>query len=90
MRAAGLGTFGEQPVKPRSGPTARQPFTPAVFLHALRHTSATLALLNGVDLLEVSRWLGHTDLAFTARTYGHVKAEHSAKSAAAFDRMFGT
>ena len=38
----------------------------------LRHTFATLALQNGVDVKTVSSMLGHYDAGFTLRTYTHV------------------
>ena len=37
--------------------------------HDLRHTFATLALQNGVDVKTVSSMLGHFDAGFTLRTY---------------------
>ena len=39
--------------------------------HDLRHTFATLALQNGVDIKTVSSMLGHYDAGFTLRTYTH-------------------
>ena len=39
--------------------------------HALRHTFATMALQNGVDIRTVSGMLGHADPGFTLRTYTH-------------------
>ena len=39
--------------------------------HELRHTFATLALQNGVDIKTVSSMLGHYDAGFTLRTYTH-------------------
>ena len=41
-------------------------------LHDLRHTFATIALQNGVDIKTVSGMLGHFDAGFTLRTYTHV------------------
>lgn len=73
-----LGTWGPEPKKPRSGPTAERSFARRFSLYVLRHTSFTLALLDGVSLLEVSRRAGHTDLAFTARVYGHMQAKDTA------------
>ena len=40
--------------------------------HDLRHTFATLALQNGIDVKTVSSMLGHFDAGFTLRTYTHV------------------
>ena len=39
--------------------------------HDLRHTFATMALQNGVDVKTVSTMLGHYDAGFTFRTYTH-------------------
>ena len=39
--------------------------------HELRHTFATLALQNGVDIKTVSSMLGHYDAGFTLSTYTH-------------------
>ena len=41
-------------------------------LHSLRHTFATLALQNGVDIKTVSGMLGHFSAGFTLDTYAHV------------------
>ncbi len=39
--------------------------------HNIRHTFATVALQNGVDIKTVSSMLGHYDAGFTLRTYTH-------------------
>lgn len=43
--------------------------------HKLRHTSASVALTNGADLISVSERLGHADPATTARIYAHANQE---------------
>ena len=45
---------------------------PKVCFHDLRHTFATLALQNGVDIKTVSGMLGHYSADFTLDTYAHV------------------
>ena len=45
---------------------------PDVRFHDLRHTYATLALQNGVDIKTVSYNLGHSTVAFTMDKYMHV------------------
>ena len=45
---------------------------PRVRFHDLRHTFATLALQNGVDIKTVSGMLGHFSAGFTLDTYAHV------------------
>ena len=82
-----LGTLGPEPVKPRSGPTPTRKFKPRFPIYILRHTCATLSLLDGVDLLTVSRRLGHKNTGITSTFYGHVAAEHSGACAESFDRL---
>lgn len=45
---------------------------PKVRFHDLRHTFASLALQNGVDVKTVSGMLGHYSAGFTLDTYAHV------------------
>lgn len=45
---------------------------PSIRFHDLRHTFATLALQNGVDIKTVSGMLGHFSAGFTLDTYAHV------------------
>ena len=45
---------------------------PELHFHDLRHTFATLALQNGVDVKTVSGMLGHFSAGFTLDTYAHV------------------
>ena len=54
---------------------------PRIRFHDLRHTFATLALQNGVDIKTVSGMLGHFSAGFTLDTYAHVTT--SAKREAA-------
>ena len=65
---------------------------PRIVLHGLRHTWATHDLAAGVDMLVVSRHLGHSSLALTADTYTRVLPEVSrqaAELAAAMVRQAG-
>ena len=43
--------------------------------HKLRHTSASLAITNGADVVSVSERLGHSDTAVTLRMYAHANDE---------------
>ena len=45
---------------------------PKIRVHDQRHTFATLALQNGVDIKTVSGILGHYSAGFTLDTYTHV------------------
>jgi integrase len=45
---------------------------PAVSFHALRHTHVSALISAGVDVLTVSRRIGHANAAITLRVYGHL------------------
>ena len=58
-------------------------------LHSLRHTFATLALQNGVDVKTVSSILGHFSAGFTLDTYAHVTTTAQREAAKKMDGVLG-
>lgn len=52
----------------------------SVGFHTLRHTFATRAVENGMDILVLSRILGHSSPTTTLNKYGHVLYEHMKSS----------
>ena len=60
---------------------------PRVRFHDLRHTFATLALQNGVDIKTVSGMLGHFSAGFTLDTYAHVTTAAQKEAAKAMERV---
>ena len=58
--------------------------TESIPFHGLRHTFATLAIQQGVDIKTVSGILGHYSAGFTLDTYAHVTQEMRKDAA---DRM---
>ena len=61
---------------------------PAVTLHALRHTHASTLIRGKVDLITVSRRLGHASAAFTLAVYGHLIDRDDTPAAQAIDAAF--
>ena len=53
-------------------PILKEAKLPDIRLYDLRHTCATLHLLEGTDIKTVSEWLGHANPDETLRTYAHV------------------
>jgi len=53
-------------------PLLREASLPAIRFHDLRHTTATLLLLAGVNIKMVSERLGHSTVELTLNTYSHV------------------
>ena len=60
---------------------------PKVRLHDLRHTFATLALQNGVDIKTVSGMLGHFSAGFTLDTYAHVTTATQKEAANTMEKV---
>ena len=57
-----------------------------VRFHDLRHTFATMALENGIDIKTLAEILGHNTVATTINTYTHSTAEMQAAAAQKIDR----
>jgi integrase len=61
---------------------------PPVRFHDLRHTHATLMLLEGIHPKIVSERLGHATIGITLDTYTHLLPSMQHEAAAAIDRIF--
>lgn len=61
---------------------------PRVTLHALRHTHASQLIAAGVDVVMISRRLGHASPTITLRVYAHLFAATDDRAAQAAERMF--
>jgi integrase len=66
---------------------ARDGDLPRVRFHDLRHSAASLRLASGVQLAEVSKLLGHSELRLTADLYSHLQQETAAKAARIMDGL---
>jgi site-specific recombinase XerD len=55
---------------------AKQAGIGAIYPHAFRHSFGTVLLEHGVPLEDVSRYMGHSSLAFTWDRYAHVLKPH--------------
>lgn len=60
---------------------------PNIRFHDLRHTAATLLLLEGVNAKIVSERLGHSQIGITLDTYSHVLPTMQKDAAARLDRL---
>ena len=58
---------------------------PHLRLHDARHTCGTLMHLRGVPVAVIAAWLGHTDAAFTMRTYVHSQDDALRSAASVLD-----
>jgi len=61
-----------------------------VSFHALRHTHASALIADGLNVVEVSRRMGHKNPIVTLNTYGHLfKRDDSAAARAIEKAMTG-
>jgi integrase len=61
---------------------------PMVMFHALRHTHASALIAKGLDVVQISRRLGHGSPVITLRTYGHLFATLDSAAAVAIESVF--
>jgi len=62
---------------------------PRVRFHDLRHSAASLLIAAGVELVEVSMLLGHSELRVTADLYAHLVKQTATKAARHMDVALG-
>ena len=62
---------------------------PPVGFHQLRHTWASLSVMNGVPLLVVAKNLGHSDTKMVERFYGHLAPSYITDAIRAGAPRFG-
>ena len=63
---------------------------PAVSFHAFRHSHASMLIRAGVDVITVSRRLGHANASITLNVYGHLIEGADAAAAKAIAGILGT
>src|SRR5262245_969287 len=63
---------------------------PAATLHSLRHTHASMLINAGLDILTISRRLGHSSPTITLNVYGHLIHGGDDRAAQIMDAAFGS
>jgi FG-GAP-like repeat/Phage integrase family len=66
--------------RPMAEACANGKIKPAISFHILRHTWASLAVMNGTPLLVVAKNLGHSDTRMVEKHYGHLAPSFIAKA----------
>jgi integrase len=67
----------------------RAKIKPVIGFHGLRHTWASLAVMNGTPLLVVAKNLGHSDTRMVERHYGHLAPSYIVEAIRAGAPRFG-
>jgi len=76
-------------LRPMAQACQRAKINPPVSFHALRHTWASLATMNGTPLLVVAKNLGHADTRMVEKHYGHLAPSYIADAIRAGAPKFG-
>jgi len=63
---------------------------PAITLHSLRHTHASMLIASGLDILTISRRLGHSSPTITLSVYGHLIHGGDDRAAQIMNAAFGS
>jgi integrase len=63
---------------------------PGVTLHSLRHTHASMLIASGMDILTISRRLGHSSPTITLGVYGHLIHGTDDRAAQIMEAAFGS
>jgi integrase len=75
--------------RPMADALARAKITPPISFHGLRHTYASLAIMNGAPLLVVAKNLGHANTRMVEKHYGHLTDSYFADAIRAAAPRFG-
>jgi integrase len=67
----------------------RAKIVPAIGFHGLRHTWASLAVMNGTPLMVVAKNMGHSDTRMVEQHYGHLAPSFVAEAIRAGAPKFG-
>jgi integrase len=62
---------------------------PAIGIHGLRHTWASLAVMRGVPLMVVAQNLGHSDVTMVQKFYGHLSNDYVVQQIRSGAPVFG-
>src|SRR5262245_24544911 len=86
-------TINDEPLSPNAQSAAWADFAQSIGLtevtfHALRHTHASQLIDAGVDIVTISKRLGHSKPDITLRVYAHLFRNDDSKAAAAINAAF--
>jgi integrase len=76
------------PHDPEPDPAKKRKLLPSLRFHDLRHSAATLLLIQGVHPRYIMDLLGHSSISLTMDTYGHVLDEMKRETARQTDEVF--
>jgi integrase len=88
-RANGSAFRDHDQTQPMLDAVKRAKISPAISFHGLRHTWASLSVMNGVPPMVVAKNLGHRDTRMVEKHYGHLAPSYIADAIRAGAPRFG-
>lgn len=88
-RSGGLSWGPSNQTLPLQHACRRAGITPAIGIHALRHTYCSQAIMGGAPLFTIARALGHADTRMVERHYGHLAPNYMREALRAALPQFG-
>jgi integrase len=88
-RASGAPWKMSDQFRPIGAASKAAKIAPDINFHGLRHTWASLAVMNGMPLMVVARNLGHADTKMVEKHYGHLAPDYIAAAIRASAATFG-
>jgi integrase len=88
-RPDGTAWDDSQQCRPMALTCVRASIDPPINFHGLRHTYASLAVMNGAPLLVIAKNLGHADTRMVEKHYGHLAPSFVADAIRAAAPRFG-
>jgi integrase len=88
-RAKGSAFRANDQAIPMAAAVKRAKITPSISFHGLRHTWASLSVMNGVPPMVVAKNLGHRDTRMVEKHYGHLAPSYIADAIRAGAPRFG-
>ena len=61
---------------------------PYIRWHDLRHSCASMLIIKGWNMKDISEWLGHADIGTTINIYGHIDMEHKRSLGRGLEGLF--
>lgn len=89
MKSNGAAWGQAHQTRPMLEAVKRAKIAPAISIHGLRHTWASLSVMAGMPLMVVARNLGHADTRMVEKHYGHLAPSYVAESVRKHAPSFG-
>lgn len=83
----GVSTLRDSTIEKRNSSYATSAGLPHIRIHDFRHTHASLLINEGINIQEIARRLGHSNVEITWKTYAHLYPREEERAIAVLDKI---